>query len=65
MNNREKFLEEYRKLCVKYKLQIDACGHCNSPYVNKLSTIEDKEWEDKSIQVYTDGELIDLEIIND
>lgn len=27
------FLLEYLKLCLKYNLQLSACGCCNSPYL--------------------------------
>lgn len=28
------FLKEYKQLCLKYNLVIDACGCCDSPWVS-------------------------------
>lgn len=28
----ELFLDEYKKLCEKYKIMISGCGCCNSPF---------------------------------
>lgn len=60
---RKEFLEEYRKLCVKYDLQINACGCCNSPFTTELTKVADKKYTDNDIQVYVDGELIDRQNI--
>ncbi len=29
----EEFLEEYRKLCLKYRFCISSCGCCGGPFV--------------------------------
>lgn len=35
------FLIEYEVLCSKYKIYLDGCGCCNSPYVEDASRTED------------------------
>lgn len=27
------FLDEYDRLCRKYNIMLDSCGHCNSPWL--------------------------------
>jgi hypothetical protein len=33
------FIEEFKKLCVKYGLLIGGCGCCDSPYVYKPTEV--------------------------
>jgi len=37
MKKKLEFLEEYRKLCLKYGCYISACGCCGSPWVVESS----------------------------
>lgn len=39
------FLDEYKKLCLKHGVFLDACGCCNSPWVTKVDPTEDNELE--------------------
>jgi len=39
LKNKDKFISEYEELCRKYRLCVDACGCCDSPF---LSIVEDE-----------------------
>ena len=35
------FLNEYKTLCLKYNLHIDACGCCSSPWLNDVTNVRE------------------------
>ena len=39
MSEEYKFLKEYEKLCQKYKMGLEGCGCCGSPYLNEINHI--------------------------
>ena len=42
MENKQEFLNELTALTKKYKISIDGCGCCGSPYLNEIEIISDK-----------------------
>lgn len=42
-SNQEAFLEEYKALCIKYGIIIDACGCCESPWMKGEPGFKDYE----------------------
>ena len=49
----EEFLREYEKLCKKYKMGLEGCGCCGSPYLN---TIYDINYNDKLDKIFIGGD---------
>lgn len=39
-NNHIAFLKEYERLCNKYKMSIDGCGCCSSPFLTDWNSGE-------------------------
>ncbi len=53
MNNEiENFLNELTELSKKYKLYIDGCGCCNSPYIEKFSYMDNSSYNMNGKYVY-------------
>lgn len=48
--NKKEFLNGYKKLCLKYKLYIYACGCCNSPMITTLNKDYDIEHEIRHLE---------------
>jgi hypothetical protein len=38
----KEFIDEYEKLCMKYKMSLHSCGCCSSPYLVKWGESEMK-----------------------
>lgn len=49
------FLKEYELLCQKYKMGLQGCGCCGSPYLNDLTDIN---YNEKLNRVLIDGKEI-------
>ena len=43
----EAFLREYEALCQKYKMGLQGCGCCYSPWLNKIKEVNYNERLDK------------------
>lgn len=57
-----KFLEEYEKLCQKYKMGFRGCGCCGSPYLEYKSGNKDKYID--NIEYYKKDGLVVIRIDN-
>ena len=41
IKNKEEFINKYIKLCMEYKLMVDSCGCCQSPWLSICRTPKD------------------------
>jgi len=46
-DTKEKFLKEYEILCKKYKIIIDGCGCCGSPFIYSEKEMQDGNFEEE------------------
>lgn len=64
MSKEEEFLREYEKLCKKYKMGLQGCGCCGSPYLKDINEINYNKKLDK-IFIEGDGYWHEKELEND
>jgi hypothetical protein len=53
----KEFLKEYAEICKKYKLYIDGCGCCNSPYLQKFDKYIDESIKRENSFWYSESEI--------
>ena len=60
-----KFLKEYQTLCQKYKMGLEGCGCCGSPFIeidNECLHHIDYDYKTDKVKLYDDNERKEVEL---